>query len=746
MARRSAARRRSSSTSTRIARSKNSKIRLDIQGLRALAVTAVVFDHLLHWPRGGFVGVDVFFVVSGFLISGLLLREYERRGTISFVEFYRRRVRRIVPAATVVLAVTVAAGYALFLAGRAASVATDAVWGFLFAANWRFAISGTDYFAGTGATSPLQHFWSLSVEEQFYFVWPWLLLAILWVYASIRKSKEHGHANRIAGIVIGVITVASFAWALNESVNNPTVAYFSTFSRTWELGIGAILAASVPLLAKIPSALRPVLAYLGLAGIIGSMFLISTDSTFPAPWAALPVLSTALVISAGTGAPARFLWPLTNPVSRYIGDISYSIYLWHFPIVIFAAALIPEQTPLVVIGLLAAIAAVSVASYHLIEKPINTSPLLNRYPSSQLSREAWQGWRKANRALYTYGGTGVAAVLCLAIVIPAFAPRSTPDYIAAPVAAATPAVVVEGAGPVAATPAVDSIQASLTAALAATSWPELTPTLDELGPTAKVPEWVQDGCLGSEWKSQGTPEENAQRCVYGNPDGTKTAILVGDSVGISWLPAIRSALGDSEWKILVYTLQQCPATPVTVIKGDKSAHPQCDDFHAWTAARIAEIKPDLVIAGEAAGTVRRLASGAEGTASRNEMAAGYGQLIASVSPNAGQLLVLGPPVEGIQLTDCATAINGPGDCVSPIKGVHADVRQAWDNMIRESGATNVRFVDTLPLLCVTGQGCPAFADGIVEFADGLHLTGTYSSHLGPALNELLFPPSAAAAG
>ncbi|PRA10099.1 acyltransferase, partial [Brevundimonas sp. MYb27] len=297
-------------------------MRPDIQGLRALAVLAVIADHLFHWPSGGFVGVDVFFVISGFLITGVLVREYEKTGRISFVDFYRRRIKRILPASVLALAVTLAVSYFVFSKSRFDMVTWDVIWAFFFAGNWRFALAGTDYFQADGPVSPIQHFWSLGVEEQFYFVWPWVMLLII---AMMAKRSSNGTAVRLAvGIAITLISVASFAWAMHETTTTPTLAYFSTFSRAWELGVGAGLAILAPVLVRLPNALRPVLGWVGFLGIIASLFIINSTSIFPAPTAALPVLATGLVILAGTGGPQRFLAPLTNRVSGYVGDISYS--------------------------------------------------------------------------------------------------------------------------------------------------------------------------------------------------------------------------------------------------------------------------------------------------------------------------------------------------------------------------------------------------------------------------------------
>ena len=160
--------------------------------MRAFAVLVVILDHLFHWPTGGFSGVDIFFVISGFLITGLLLREWERTDHISFLGFYSRRVRRIVPAATLVLICTVIAAQLVAPVGLRNSVKTDALSAFFFVSNWHFLSVGTDYFQQDLPPSPLQHYWSLSIEEQFYFIWPWLLLALLALLNDARASRDGG--------------------------------------------------------------------------------------------------------------------------------------------------------------------------------------------------------------------------------------------------------------------------------------------------------------------------------------------------------------------------------------------------------------------------------------------------------------------------------------------------------------------------------------------------------------------------
>src|SRR5665213_2087175 len=298
------------------------RYRADIQGLRAIAVLAVVANHLAGWPTGSFVGVDVFFVISGYLITGILVREFETRQTISFRGFYARRIKRILPAGLFVIGATVCATRVLAGIDRYHFTAADAIAAVLFTANWHFAHTGVNYFNQSLPPSPLQHYWSLSVEEQFYFVWPWLMLGVLLIGLRLRFWR-HDHTRLVSGVTVAVISCTSLAWAFAQTAHNPTAAYFSTFVRAWELGAGALVAIAAAPLARCNLRLRRGVALIGLLGVVGSLFVVPSSSGFPAPWALLPTLSTAAVLGAGAGLSGRWLLPLTNPLSQYVGKLSY---------------------------------------------------------------------------------------------------------------------------------------------------------------------------------------------------------------------------------------------------------------------------------------------------------------------------------------------------------------------------------------------------------------------------------------
>ncbi|ODU52611.1 MAG: hypothetical protein ABT07_00760 [Microbacterium sp. SCN 70-10] len=356
------------------------RTRLDLQGLRAVAVLGVVASHLTGWPSGGFAGVDVFFVISGFLVTAILLRDLAASGTIDLRAFFARRIRRLLPSALLVLGTVVGLGFVVFHRARAEQTLGDALSALGLVSNWRFGLEGRDYFSSTDV-SPLQHFWSLSIEEQFSLAWPLLLLAVVaFLPAAVRRGPA---AHRAAGLTAAVLVAASAVAAVQLTASDPTGAYFSTFARAGELGVGAVLAALAPVLRRMPAPLRGVLAWAGLAIVAASFVVIEPASPFPAPGAAAPVAGAALVIAGGIGGDPRHrhLFPLTNPVSVAVGDVSYSLYLWHLPVIVFAEVLLPAGPSWMPIVLLIT-AVLTVATYLGVEQPLHRSPWLVRRPAT----------------------------------------------------------------------------------------------------------------------------------------------------------------------------------------------------------------------------------------------------------------------------------------------------------------------------------------------------------------------------
>ncbi|WP_456552166.1 acyltransferase family protein [Blastococcus sp. SYSU D00813] len=689
----------------------------DIEGLRALAVLLVIADHLFGVPHGGFVGVDVFFVISGFLITGLLLREHRERGRISFTDFYRRRIRRILPASLLVLAVTVGAAHVVFFGTRARATVEDALWSLLFAGNWHFALDGTDYQQAAGPVSPLQHYWSLSVEEQFYVAWPAVMAVALALAGWRRRHRVKGLKGITA--ITAVLVAGGYAWALHETAADPTWAYFSTFSRVWELGLGALLAVAVPAASRIPARLRPLLGWAGLAAIAVSVVVIDAGTPFPAPGALLPVLGTVAVIAAGTGGDSR-LGVLTNPVSRHLGALSYSLYLWHFPAIVVLAALMPVDATYYAL-VLGVTAVGSVASYHLVEQPVRRSSWL--LPGRPREPRSW----RAGARLMAGVAAGLAAVLVAAQATGIGWPWSQDAGAQTPPPSAAAAADTE--------PGVDpqeALSAEISAALTATEWPELSPGLDALGTAAQAPEWIRDDCLNVLY--------TVDRCRYGDAQAERTAVLLGDSVAISWLPGIRAALGNG-WRVQSLTLGQCPQVAVRTraATGIEDFAEYCSEHQAWALGQVRQMQPDLVVVASAANSVDRLASEVEGEAARAEWREGLTTTLAGLDTTATRVVVLGSPPEGADLAECATRFNTPQDCVSSGREGHEELAAVERATIDgyEPVTAEFAYVDTEGWFCDAAGRCPSFVGSTPVYADGVHLTAAYSERLAPVLRAAL---------
>lgn len=330
--------------------------RPDLQGLRALAVLLVVLGHAdVPFLRGGFVGVDVFFVISGFLITRLLLNEYHAAGRIDFLRFYARRLRRLLPALLVMVCSVALLLYAAFPTVEARRGLESAIAAVTWTSNLLFARAATDYFGPDAGTNAFLHTWSLGVEEQFYLVWPALLVFLLRLPLSRRLIASN---SLLPGLILVLIAgfAASVFWTHEDSV----AGFFYMPSRIWQFALGGIIAAA-PIV--IGDRTRRVLGLCGIVVILASAFAFTRHLVYPGVWALLPSAGAATVLLAGQSNG-----PLAHPALVWIGDRSYSLYLWHWPLLVVAAAAgvrQPAETA-VLIGVTVLIAA---ASYRAIELP-----------------------------------------------------------------------------------------------------------------------------------------------------------------------------------------------------------------------------------------------------------------------------------------------------------------------------------------------------------------------------------------
>jgi peptidoglycan/LPS O-acetylase OafA/YrhL len=540
------------------------RLRLDIQGLRAVAVLAVVVFHF--WPQaltGGYVGVDVFFVISGFLISSHLFRTPPVDGR-TLLGFWARRVRRLLPAATVVLLATLAASLLWLpqtqLPGTAKELAAAAG----YVENWALAASSTDYLSAENAPSPVQHYWSLSVEEQFYLCWPLLLAALFWLGSKLGRGRPRRTARvqaRLLWAGLSTAFLASLGCSIWLTRADPPAAYFVTQTRVWELALGALLALAVSRGWSIRSATsRVVVAWLGLAMIVWTTFTYTAATAFPGYAALVPTVGTVLVIAAD-GDNLRFSprWLLAWRPSQFLGDVSYSVYLWHWPVVVIAPYAVghPLGWPAKVAGM-ALVVALAAASKRWVEDGVRMSPVFAR----SLARSF-----------------AVAAVSIGLVVTSSFT------------------VVHQASAEQSA--ARKQLQAGLqhTNCLGAAALRERGCTSAEggklLGTPAVArddkPDVYADDC----WSNK--PFTRHRICTYGDPAGKVRVALLGNSHAGHWQPVLAPLMNRKRWRMDTYLVSQCYTVTSPIAFKPESTSRNCTAWNRWAIDAIAKGGYDLVV-------------------------------------------------------------------------------------------------------------------------------------------------------
>jgi peptidoglycan/LPS O-acetylase OafA/YrhL len=681
-----------------------------------VAVVTVLAFHLCGWPRGGFIGVDVFFVISGFLITGNLLRMAESRGNVSFTRFYWNRVRRIVPAATVVLACTYVAAVLTYLPFRAHQVGVDALFAFIFMSNWWFAAEQTDYFAAGDAVSPIQHYWSLSIEEQFYFVWPALIFLIGLVVA--RKAWSHGRRMGLAAAVMACVVAASLGWAVYETATWPTWAYFNSFARVWELGAGALLATAVGLLARIPVAVKPWLSWAGLGLIAAGLLLITEGSVgFPAPWALLPVTGAALVIAAGVGGePAQGF--LRNRASVYVGNISYSLYLVHWPVIVILGALMPHGTYFYVAAI-ALTFGLAIGSYHFVENPL-------RYIDWRTVRSTIHEIRRRRfrpQQSSRYATVAVLASLTMGLTAYVMGPTAhsnvAPPPVAAPPQGASPESTETNLGPRA-----SALQQQITTALSATEWPHLDPSM-ESGISETWPIEIVRCSL--------TTLPSDQECTWGSPSAPTRMVLVGDSVAMHYANSLRELALNSGGQVQLHVeaMGGCPFTNDQMHTRDQTFLDACPARKQHAVDYINANKPTVVIISNQYEPYRRV--GVEQPMTPGEWYDSVRQMVDKIRNSAIKIVWLSAPPADINIKECyGNRSSVPADCISRINGQHLSMAGTEQRLAESVGGV---WVDSRPWFCSEDGLCPSFVGSTPTKHDRVHTTRAYEEVIYPVIGE-----------
>ncbi|WP_308291839.1 acyltransferase family protein [Microbacterium jejuense] len=660
----------------------HSGFRADIQGLRAIAVGAVLLYHAgVPFLPGGYVGVDVFFVISGFLITTHLLQQLQQHGRLRFGTFYARRARRILPAAFVVLALTVAAALVWYPPLLMKDVWAAAVATALYVPNYFFALADSDYLAESSNPSLFQHYWSLGVEEQFYLLWP-ALLALVWALVRSR---------RVLVVVLAVIVVCSFAWCVWLTAAAQPWAFFSLPSRAWELGVGGLVAALLQHRPRLGSARwAPIAGWAGIAGVAASIVLFSSDTTFPGVAAALPVLGTAAVIAAGEtrGGPTRVL---STRAMVLIGTISYSLYLVHWPALVLPGAVVPGPLPLWATLLIAA-ACVPAAwlLYRFVEDPVRRAPVLTK-----------------RRARVTLVGALAGSLACLGIASGAYAVADTKALHAEKAAEGTVIRQLPSG--------TDFVPDNLA--------PDLRDARESL------PAVYDDGCM------RGIAATDARGCRYGD-EAAPVIVLFGDSHAAQWFPALQRFAESAGYAVEVQTKSSCPAADIETLRRG-APYPQCPTWRDAVIDRINADPPALVLVATYGGA--QLAPGVDDDAKTWDAALGR-TLDALHAPTA---VIADTPDLREDPAPCLSAHLSDAETCGRDRAValSGPAREAEVTATSERG---IPLLDLNGYLCDATQ-CPPILGNTLVYRDSHHLTaaisGDLSGVLGDALRPLLVTPA-----
>lgn len=682
------------------------KFRPDVEGLRAIAVMAVVLFHA-EVPRldGGFVGVDVFFVISGFLITGLLWREVSSSGTVGLAKFYGARARRLLPASALVGVITAIASVLLLPPLQARTVMGDGIASALYVSNFRFLLQNTDYFFAQVTPSPFQHYWSLGVEEQFYLVWPAVIIGTAWlVKRRQRRAGAEGTSRPRAYLVaLTVVAVLSFALSLVGTYTFPTAAFFSSPTRAWELAAGGIVALTSTQwrrLSRVPAA---IVGWAGLALILLGCFVLQANTPFPGTAALLPVVGTALVLGAGCARPDRGAGRvLSLAPMRAIGRISYSLYLWHWPVLVLVPLLVGHS-----LGLAGRLGLVVVSAV--------LAELTLRFVEDPLRFAAWvRGSAKRSLQL---GGAATAVAVATGVVLLLVVPTPVGRGPAAPALALSTS---PQPGPFA------QVQAALAASVDMTAVPSnLTPPLADAAAEDRA---MRDKMCLILYVEVASPE-----CAAGDTSSSTTVALIGDSNAAMWNPALAEIATQRHWRLETMAKSGCPMLDLSIRNRDlRRPYTECDQWRRDITDRLRSERPALVVVG-----MYRL-YGPEWGLQPYDRAwmDSITTLVRELREIGARVLVLGPTPD--MHTVVPICLSGNLDDVAACSAPRSKAVDAAGVAAEEAAtiAGGGQYGNVIDLFC-TPDRCPPIVGNTLVYFDQEHLTFEYSAALAPAIGTLI---------
>ena len=695
-------------------------LRLEIQAVRAVAIAAVVLYHLFPGTLpGGYVGVDVFFVISGFLITAHIAKPLAT-GRFSFRVFYARRAWRLLPASLATLLVTVALTAVFVPRTLWMDFTEQIIASALYVENWALASNSVDYSALASDSSIVQHFWSLSTEEQFYALWP----LVLWFCAYLRYRRRRRSGVSLApaiAIALGAVFVLSLAYSI-WFTGVSSAAYFTTTTRAWEFAAGGLLWLGLQRV-RIPDGLAATMSWAGLAVVAATVLTFDASTPFPGWTALLPITGAALVI-AGAMPEARwgpaFLYRL-RPV-QWLGDVSYSLYLWHWPLLIVMPFVIGlasgVATPLWAKGVVLAIALVLAHfSRRLVELPVIA-----------FSTERMRAPRPRHRGVLVLAVAGMLVV-------------------ALPAAGMHASVVREQAVASTATGVTIATDGTLTSpACYGAAAMQDGADCPQVDPDDIVPSPVQAASddfadqAGAGCQIAGT-DTTVKGCEVGDPDGTVRLAVVGDSHASNYVPALQLIAKAHHWSLTTYLHSGCPLTSAYITRA-------CNTWKADTLEELQQEHYDVVFVAAMSrtpwpgGMVRHADDLTP--AVRDRAAAGYASTWEQLQQAGSAVVALrdNPDASIGGVPDVPSCVEQSGD------GADCDFSEAaglLDDPVAEAARTTpgVRLIDSTAMFCADGT-CPAVIGGVVVYRQLQHVTQTYSRSMAPFLEPEVAAAVAAA--
>lgn len=681
------------------------EFRPDIQALRAVAVASVVLYHL--WPerlRGGFVGVDVFFVISGFLITQHLADEITRTGRIALTQFWARRIRRLLPASFAVLTVSLAV--LLLLMPRVTwqvnlqEIGASAA----YVENWILGRNAVDYLAAHNSASLVQHYWSLSVEEQFYLVWPLLLLLAV---AATRLLRRTAPRTAVRWALV-VVALGSFAVSIVLTRSDAALAFFVTPTRAWEFAVGGLVALAPPVaLGSRGPAVRAAAGWAGLAVIAFSVVFITGATPFPGWIAAVPVAGAALVLAGGTQPVRWSTAPLaTLPGVQWLGNYSYSVYLWHWPLIV-AAPWVLHGPPSWVAKLVMLVASLGLAylTKRFVEDPVRTG----------------RRWRVRRWPSYAFAAAGMVVFLVITTIAYGNVQKENDAQ-----AAAALAKIVDHAPCYGAEAIVDSETCARPFAR--------PPGLDTAFAASDL-DAAADAC------QQHLTVPTLKFCTFGQKvDPTRTVVVVGNSHAVRLIPALDLYGREHGWKIILAGKTGCLGLITTPVGGQAAddscvlwsaqlqkalfAMPQVDAvvFSSYVLAQLYLVGPDATPADVATGRQRIVATWA--AYRKHGIPVVVTEDVPGMRPDAGP--------------ECIAKTTVDYDpCALPRSSV------VKPNLLSTLARANPELVTYVPMsqyFC-DATTCHSLIGGVVVYSDSHHMTTTFSrslaQYLGPAVTAVL---------